>query len=127
MRARRENKEYAVCKAIATYLRLQYPSVLFHFDLAGLNLSKAQAGMTKALNGRGWPDLIILHPTTGKVMFLEIKAEGVNLLKRNGEYLTPHIGEQTKTLALLASLHINANFAIGLDDAINQINLFLRW
>jgi len=122
----RANKEYNICKGIAQYLRLQHPHVLFHFDLAGLNLSKAQAGMTKMLNSRGWPDLIILHPTNGKVLFLEVKTDGTKLIKRNGEYVTPHIAEQAKVLKDIMSKGHMSGFVIGLDSSIKVIDQFLK-
>ena len=129
MRARRENKEYAVCKAIATYLRLQYPSVLFHFDLAGLNLSKAQAGMTKALNRRGWPDLIICEPSrTGKykALFIEIKAGDVKLFKRSGEPKSDHISEQGDMIERLSQGCYYADFGVGLDACIKLIENYFN-
>ena len=63
LKAMRNNREYQICKDIAIYMRLQYPNIIFHFDLAGLNLSRAQAGMMKAIQGgRGYPDLFIAEP-----------------------------------------------------------------
>lgn len=57
------NEEYQIYKQIATYMRYQYPKVAYRFDQAGLNLSKAQAGMNKAIqDSRGWPDLFIAEP-----------------------------------------------------------------
>lgn len=129
MRARRENKEYAVCKAIATYLRLQYPSVLFHFDLAGLNLSRAQAGMTKALNSRGWPDLIICEPSkTGKykALFIELKAIDTKLYNKSGEPKTDHLVEQTGIILRLESRGFYADFGVGLDACIRLIENYFN-
>lgn len=129
MRARRENKEYAVCKAIATYLRLQHPHALFHFDLAGLNLSKAQAGMTKALNGRGWPDLIICEPSkTGKykALFIEVKADGIKLFNKSGELKTDHLVRQTDMKLRLESRGYYADFGVGLDACIKLIENYFN-
>jgi hypothetical protein len=89
----RNNREYQICKNIAIYMRQQYPDVIFHFDLAGLNLSKAQAGMMKAIQGgRGWPDLFIAEirtifreedelpfGTQYHGLFIEVKKEGTIL------------------------------------------------
>lgn len=59
----RGHPEYNVAKAIAEYMRFQYPKVLFRTDMAGLNLSKAQAGMNKMVqSGKGWPDFFIAEP-----------------------------------------------------------------
>ena len=96
----RQQKEYTLCKAIATYLRLQYPGVIFHYDLAGLNLSRAQAGMTKVIQGsKGWPDLFIARSNAVySGLFIELKAEDTKLYKRDGSFTTPHIAEQFEML-----------------------------
>lgn len=124
----RNNAEYQLCKAVATYLRLQYPKVLFHFDLAGLNLSRAQAGMMKAIQGgRGWPDLFIAYAKGGyHGLFIELKADGVKLLKKDGDYTTPHIEEQDLCISDLQYKRYYADFAIGFDDAKSIIDKYIR-
>ena len=73
----RNNNEYTICKQIAQYMRLQYPEYIYHYDLAGLNLSKAQSGRMKAIQGaRGFPDFFLIRPNKMySGLFLEIKAE----------------------------------------------------
>jgi len=133
----RANKEYIICKQIATYMRLQYPDVMFHFDLAGLNLSKAQAGMMKAIQGgRGWPDFFIARPKIdeneyGEEMyyyglFLEIKVDGTKLWKAKGGPVNDHIKEQIDCLNKLNEKGYMAEFAIGFNDAKKQIDDYLR-
>jgi hypothetical protein len=124
----RNNREYQICKDIALYLRLQYPKVLFHFDLAGLNLSRAQAGMMKAIQGgRGWPDLFIAHPSKGKYgLFIEIKAENTRLWKVRGDVVNDHIKEQMICLSFLGSLGFEADFGVGFDDCKKMIDNYLR-
>ena len=119
----RNNKEYELCKAISTYLCLQYPKVLFHFDLAGLNLSMAQAGMNKAIQKRkGFPDLFIMEPKNSyNGLFLELKAEGVKLTKRDGNWINDHIKEQADYLCELQERGFDAKFSIGFDET--KINL----
>ena len=51
--------------AVADYLRLRYPNVLFHSDFgSGIKLTKGQAIKQKRQNGgrRGWPDLFVAAP-----------------------------------------------------------------
>ena len=125
----RANKEYLVCKEIAAYLRERYPDVLFHFDLAGLNLSRAQAGMMKSIQGqRGFPDLLIIAPRRGfyNGLFLEIKAEGTKLCKQNGEFANEHIKEQYNYLLKLRSMGFIAQFAVGFDEAKRIIDDYLN-
>jgi len=128
----RNNREYQICKNIATYLRLQYPKVIFHFDLAGLNLSRAQAGMMKAIQGgRGWPDLFIAEPRGEyKGLFIEVKTEDTKLRKKDMTCATPHIQEQWSCIIDLEQRGYMARFAIGFDEAktiiveyMNQIDL----
>ena len=123
----RNNREYQICKNIATYLRLQYPKVIFHFDLAGLNLSRAQAGMMKAIQGgRGWPDLFIAEPMdVYKGLFIEVKSEDVKLYKKSGEFTTPHLAEQWECMQQLKGNEYETHFAIGFDEAKTIIDTYL--
>lgn len=125
----RNKEEYEVCKALATYLRLQYPKLLYHYDLAGLSLSQAQAGMMKAIQGgRGWPDLNIVEAKGVYAgFFLEIKKNGTKLYKKDGMTpTTPHIEEQMEVLDKLRKKRYYAEFGIGLDDCMEQINNYLK-
>jgi hypothetical protein len=121
-------REYQLCKAIAFYLKMQYPKVIFHWDLEGSNLSIAQAGKMKSLQGdRGFPDLVIYEKRGGfGALALEIKAEGVKLYKRNGEPTTDHIREQRDCLLQLHLRGYQTGFAIGFDNARQVIDEYMR-
>ena len=124
----KRNAEYNLCKAISIYLRLQYPSVLFHWDQSGLNLSIAQAGMNKAIqHGRGWPDLFIAEPR-GEYhgLFIEVKIEDVKLLNRKGEYATEHLKEQSEIIAELEKRGYAACFGVGFDECQKIIDDYLQ-
>lgn len=120
--------EYHLCVQVATYLKWKHPNVVFRFDMAGLNLSKAQAGKNKAIQfKRGYPDLFIakpVHPFPG--MFIEIKPEGTRMKKQNGEWATPHIAEQAEMIRLLRIAGYCANFGIGYDNIIGLIEDYLK-
>lgn len=127
------NHEYNTCKALAMYLKCQYPKVLFRFDLAGLNLSKAQAGMNKVLQKfRGYPDLFILEPKKmpdGNFVhgiFLEIKKEGTSLKRKNGNWESEHLQEQFETMQRIEQKGYLCAFAIGFDDARKLIDDYLK-
>jgi hypothetical protein len=109
-------------------MRSQYPKVLFHFDLAGLNLSRAQAGMMKAIQGgRGWPDLFIAEPKgIFHGLFLEIKPEGTKLYKKNTLPATPHLEEQETCLFVLEYNEYYAQFVCGFDEAKVMIDEYLN-
>ena len=123
----RNSPEYIIYKQLATYLRLQYPNVLFHFDLTGVNMSKAAAGKNKAIqHSRGWPDLFIAKPI-GRYhgLFLEIKPEGTRLLNKNNQIATNHIKEQWAMLQRLEGLQYLARFAVGFDEAKSIIDEYM--
>jgi hypothetical protein len=124
----RNNREYQICKDIAIYMRLQYPNVIFHFDLAGLNLSRAQAGMMKSIQGgRGWPDLFIVEPKEPfHGLFIEIKVEDQKTTKKDGTYITPHIEEQANMLQRLRGRLYKTSFGIGFDDCKKIIDDYLK-
>lgn len=123
----RNNNEYHLCKQIANYLRFQYPQVIFHFDLAGLNLSKAQAGMMKGIQGkRGFPDLFISQ-TSGiySGLFLEIKTE--TPFKKDGTLKkNEHLEEQADMLLSLRMRGYYAVFGVQFDSTIKIINEYLK-
>jgi hypothetical protein len=124
----RNNREYQICKDIAYYMRLQYPDIIYRFDMAGLNLSMAQAGMNKAIQcGKGWPDLFIAEkrrPYSG--FFLELKAEGVKLQNKDLSYATPHLKEQYEMLYRLRLKGYWSDFAVGFDEAKKKIDYYLK-
>jgi hypothetical protein len=124
----RTNREYNLYKAIATYLRYQYPNVLYHFDITGCNLSIAQAGMNKAIqHGRGFPDLVILQNNIYyHGLFLEIKPEGTKLYKKSGEFTSEHIAEQYSCIVDLRARGYAADFVVGFDDAKTIIDSYLK-
>ena len=127
----RNNREYQICKDIAIYMRLQYPNVIFHFDLAGLNLSRAQAGMMKAIQGgRGWPDLFIAQQSFQgeyKGLFIEVKPENTKLLnKSNSSYKTEHLTDQAMFIDRLQKKGYKAEFACGFDACKRLIDDYLK-
>lgn len=128
----KQNEEYNLALAVSKYLRLQYPGVIFRFDMAGLNLSKAQAGMAKAIqHDRAYPDLFILKPKMFSGiqwhgMFLELKKEGTKIHKKDGTFSTPHIAEQYEMLRKLNNEGYLASFAVGFNSAKVQIDNYLK-
>lgn len=124
----KNNPEYHICLQIANYLRYQYPKVLFHFDYAGLNLSKAQAGMMKGIQGqRGFPDLFIIKKGQGfNGLFIEIKAESPfnkdGLIKNNS-----HLHEQFQyQFELSYECGFMAKFGTGFDEIKQIIDEYLK-
>lgn len=124
----RRDSEYQLSWQIAYYLRAQYPGVIFRWDYAGMNLSKAQAGKMKGIQKlRGYPDLTILEPRGAyHSQFIELKVEGTKLFKPDGK--TPfdnHIAEQMECLRLLNAKGFHASFGIGFDNTKALIDNYL--
>ena len=122
-----EQREYVLYRELAAYLRLCYPRVSYHFDQAGLNLSKAQRGQLKAIqHSKGFPDLMIINPNGG-ILFLELKAEGNSPFKKDGSLISDdHVIEQANWLAYLRNAGYEASFAVGFDQARKYIDDFLN-
>ena len=128
-------KESDLQIAVADYLRLQYPEVIFHSDFgSGIKLTKGQAIKQKRQNGgrRAWPDLFIAEPVfkeycTGCYgLFIELKKDGTRLKKKNGEWASDHIAEQAEMLERLEFRGYRAVFAVGFDDAKKIIDLYFK-
>lgn len=116
---------------VADYIRLQYPSVIFHSDFgSGIKLTMGQAIKQKRLNGgrRAWPDLFLAEPK-GKYsgLFIELKKDGVRVYKKDGTLVSDgHIREQYDMLEQLRRRGYAANFACGFDEAKALIDRYMR-
>lgn len=130
-------REHEIYHLIAKHLQENYPDVIYRFDLAAdLKLTIGQARKHKALHPvRGYPDLFIaeIRPHWGDISFnteyhglyLEIKKDGTRLKKKNGEWATPHIVEQAEMLEKLRKRGYWAEFAVGIDEALEIIDEYL--
>lgn len=129
--------EEGIQRRVCSYLRMQYPNVIFRSDYAsGIKLTKGQAGVHKSLqSSRAWPDLFIYEPRTiGNTHYcglaVELKSEGTPVIMkigpRKGRLSTdPHIQEQAVMLKALISKGFYANFAVGFDSAISIIDWYM--
>jgi hypothetical protein len=112
------HQEYNLYKSIAEYMRWVHKDVIYHFDLAGLNLSFAQAGMTKVIQyNRGWPDLFIAEKRQGYAgLFIEVKIE--TPYKKDGTIKASsnnHLQEQQDCIDALKQKGYLACFAWNFD------------
>lgn len=121
------SKESDIYYAIAKYMALKYPNVVWRFDFsAGMKMTLGQAKKHKGLNPhRGYPDLFICKATGGYGgLFLEIKKTKVH--KLDGQLLSDkHLHEQSEMLLHLEGSGYKAEFAVGLDDCIKKIDHYL--
>jgi hypothetical protein len=114
---------------VADYLRLRYQNVLFHSDYGlGIKLTKGQAVKQKRQNGgrRGWPDMFVAEPAKGcHGLFIELKAKGVRLKKKDGTWASKHLEEQNEVLNQLQKKGYAAYFAVGFEEAKQIIDDYL--
>ena len=134
-------KEETLHLKVCDYLRKNYPDVLFRTDFSsGMKMSPGQAAKHKKFQkSRAWPDLFIAESGVVEFkedgliahlrkngMFLELKADGVKLYKKNGEMVAnKHYREQAEMLKKLRSNRYAADFAVGYDEAIRIITNYL--
>lgn len=121
--------EYSVCKSVSEYLKLQYPKAEFHWDMSGIHTSLSQARMASAIQKRrGFSDLFVMEPRGSyHGLFIEVKADGVRLFKRDGiTGTTPHIIEQNEFLELMIRRGYYATFACGFDACKKAIDEYMR-
>lgn len=116
---------------VADYIRLQYPSAIFHSDFgSGIKLTMGQAIKQKRLNGgrRAWPDMLLAEPKSGyHALFIELKREGVRIFKQDGTLVSDeHIREQFDMLADLRQRGYAAEFGIGFDATKKLIDDYMK-
>ena len=58
-------------------------------------------------------------------LFIELKKDGTRLKKRNGEWASEHIAEQSQVLQALQDRGYKADFALGFDQAKRLIDDYL--
>ena len=126
---------------VADYIRLKYPSVIFHSDFgSGIKLTMGQAIRQKRLNGgrRSWPDMFIAEPKVKTVdrstntqrfysgLFIELKKAGTRIYRKDGRLVSDaHIREQFDMLEQLRQRGYMAEFACGFDEAKEIIDEYL--
>lgn len=114
---------------IAYYIRHNYPDVIFTSESSGIKLTIGQAVLQKKMrSGRALPDLMVFEPRRGyNGMFLEIKKDGVNIYKKNGEIKRDkHLQEQEEVLSRLTEKGYFAKFVVGYESAIALIDYYLE-
>lgn len=122
-------KEERLQIAVARYIKMQYPNVIFTSESSGIRVSMGVAvQMKKQRSLHKLPDMIILEPSKGyNGLCLELKNTYSDCYLKNGDVRqTKHIQEQAKTLQLLEYKGYKATFACGFDEAQRIIDEYLR-
>lgn len=121
--------EHDLYTMLADYLRYNYKSIIWRFDLAAdLKLTIGQARKHKRLQQhRGYPDLFIAEPR-GEYhgVYIELKKAGTRIFKKDGTLVADqHIREQFDLLEKLRRKGYVAEFACGFDEAKEIIDRYL--
>ena len=113
--------------AVCSYIKLQYPNVIFTTDLSGLKLTIGQSVQVKKMrSSNGIPDILIFKPN--KIyhgLFIELKKEGIKVYKKDGSFVSDHIKEQFEMRLKLNELNYFTNFAFGFDEAKKMIDWYM--
>lgn len=139
------NSEHNLYEQIAQYLQLQYPNVIYRFDLAAdIKLTPGQAAKHHRLHPkRGYPDLLIAESSeninskdwNGIVrewgfyfgLYLEIKTESNSPYKKDGTLKKDqHLEEQARMLEKLRARGYKAEFGVGFEGCKKIIDEYLR-
>lgn len=124
------NSEHNLYEQIARYLQLQYPDVIYRFDLAAdIKLTPGQAAKHKKLHPtRGYPDLFIAESSSkDHGLYLEIKTESNSPYKKDGTLKKDkHLEEQARMLERLRARGYRAEFGVGIEECKKIIDEYLR-
>ena len=126
------NSEHNLYEQIARYLQLQYPNIIYRFDIA--------ADLNKRLHPeRGYPDLFIAESSTNIWhspvrewglhfgLYLEIKTESNSPYKKDGTLKKDkHLEEQAEMLEKLRARGYRAEFGVGFEGCKKIIDEYLR-
>lgn len=116
-------------KIVIDHLIVNHPGVLFNTDASGIRLPMGLALKFKKLRSHnGYPDIAIYEPVPGYCgCFIELKKLGVKLYKKDGcRVKNIHYDEQHDMHDMLRSRGYYAEFAVGHEDAITQIENYLK-
>ena len=123
---------------IATYLKLQYPDVVFRFDIAAdlkLTIGQATIVKNKLLHERGYHDLTIMEPKRGyHALLIELKKDESEVFRKDGKLKKRinsktgkcHNQEQYNHLLKMNGKGYLAYYGFGFDHTIKIIDEYLK-
>jgi len=129
MRRKRKASEESLQTAVSSYIKLQFPDVMFTAESSGIRLTIGQAVKAKKQRSqRGLPDMIILEPR-GKYhgLCLELKKEGSSPFKKDGTLKAgQHLLEQSHAIRELKKRGYFACFCSGFYQSKEMIDAYMR-
>ena len=121
--------EYSEHKAVANYLKLQYPNIIFTSDSSGIRLSIGNAKKMLALKSNcKIPDLLIFAPNEKyHGLIIEIKRTDEKIYLKDGSLSkSKHIQQQNETLERLSAIGYYAVFGVGFDACKKIIDTYFK-
>ena len=132
--------EARLSEQISAYLQVQYPKVIYRFDIADIKLTMPQAIRFKKLQGkkRGFPDLFLAKPSKEfHGLYIELKKNKGEVFKVNGDYKQKwvyknkvkqydHIQEQITMHERLREEGYQVVWGFGFEDTVNKIKEYLK-
>ena len=121
--------ERNLTKNIAKFMQVQFPNVIYKFDLASdQRLSIQQATRNSQLHGRwskGMPDMVIMEKRGNYgALFIELKI--ISPYKKNGELKkNSHLKNQARIHSELDSRGYKAVFTTGFEETVEVIRDYL--
>ena len=119
--------EALLATRISNYMQINYPDVIFRFDLAAdLKMTIGQATRNKRLHGKfnkSYPDLFIARANKKYGgLYIELKA----MTKTGNVPNTAHTREQGVIHQILRESGYKADFAVGFDQSKLMIDEYLK-
>ena len=112
--------------AVCSYIRLQYPKVIFTSESSGVKLTMGQAVKAKKMRSSDkLPDIWIpfpMFPFFG--LFIELKAEYP--YNKKGKPKTPHIAAQLKVLERLSNMGYMTAMLYSFDSVKELIDRYMN-
>lgn len=121
-------KEERLQSALARYIRVQYPNVVFTSESSGIRVPMGLAVQLKAQRSKHkLPDMIILESNEKyNGLILELKKDRQAIYKKDGTFRkSEHVAEQRETLRLLKLQGYMAVFACGFEEAQNVVDFYM--
>jgi hypothetical protein len=112
-----------------SFLKTNYPDILFRVAVDGVRLSIGTAVKLKK-NGvlqKSLPDIEIFYPTKDyHGLFIEMKITGRKLFKKDNSYIDEHTLEQAQILTKFNQIGYYASFGLGYEHAKNILISYIN-
>ena len=126
----KQHEERKLSYQIAEFLSIQYPKVIFRFDVAAdipMTIVQGSIIKNKLLHKKGYPDLFIAEPK-GKFhgLYIELKKSYSEVFKKDGSYKkSEHIETQAAMHKQLRAKGYCVEWGLGFEDTVEKIRAYM--